>query len=61
MYGIEPHDVRSGRIDAATVTPWTPPQGAQVLLPQAEPIRRVILELLSVADSRLCMCNLFTV
>ena len=50
IYGIQPHDVRSRRLDAATVLPWTTPQGAQVLLPQADPIRRVLLELLSLPE-----------
>lgn len=47
VYGIEPHNVRSARLDAATVTPWTTPQGAQVLVPQTDAIRGVILELVA--------------
>jgi LCP family protein required for cell wall assembly len=50
VYGVEPHNVRSARLDAATVTPWTTPQGAQVLLPQTDAIHRVIVELLSPSD-----------
>ncbi len=47
VYGIEPHNVRSQSLDAATVKPWTMPQGAEVLLPQADAIRQAILDLLS--------------
>jgi LCP family protein required for cell wall assembly len=47
VYGIEPHNLRSQRLDAAMVTAWTTPQGAQVLLPQTDAIRKAILELLS--------------
>jgi len=50
FYGVEPQNVRSQRLDAATVTAWTTPQGAQVLLPQTDAIHRVILELLSPSE-----------
>ena len=47
VYGIESQHVRSARLDAATVRAWTTPRGAQVLLPQTETIRGVILALVS--------------
>jgi LCP family protein required for cell wall assembly len=47
VQGIDPRNVRSASLDAATVTPWTTPQGEQVLLPQTDAIRQAILDLLS--------------
>jgi len=47
VYGVEAQHVRSARLDASTVKPWTTPGGAQVLLPQTDVIRGVILDLLS--------------
>jgi LCP family protein required for cell wall assembly len=50
VYGIEPSSVHSKSLDSATVRPWTTPQGEQVLLPQTDAIRQLLLDLLSLPD-----------
>jgi LCP family protein required for cell wall assembly len=50
VHGVEPSSVRSKSLDSATVKPWTTPQGEQVLLPQTDAIRQVLLDLLSLPD-----------
>jgi LCP family protein required for cell wall assembly len=50
VHGIESSSVRSKSLDSATVKPWTTPQGEQVLLPQTDAIRQVLLDLLSLPD-----------
>ena len=46
-WGIGPESVRTKSLDYRTARPWRTPRGAQVLLPQAEEIDKIILDLLS--------------
>jgi LCP family protein required for cell wall assembly len=48
--GIDPVAVRSARLGATAVSSWTTPEGARVLLPRTDDIRRIILELQSLPD-----------
>jgi LCP family protein required for cell wall assembly len=50
VYGIDAANVRSTCLDATMITPWTTPQGAQVLLPRRENIQQAILDLLTPSD-----------
>ncbi len=45
VYEIGPQNVRTEHLDYQAARPWTTPAGAQVLLPQTEVIRQVILDL----------------
>jgi len=46
-WGIGPENVRTARLDYRTARPWRTPRGAQVLLPQADDIDAIIVDLLS--------------